>query len=91
MIYRRTQRFHESFKRLPAAIQEKAKKAFTLFRDNPRHPSLQTKKMKGHENIWEGRVDQGYRFFYRYDNDEKTGESICVFYEIGPHEIESRQ
>jgi mRNA-degrading endonuclease RelE of RelBE toxin-antitoxin system len=87
MIYRRTRRFKKSFQRLPQHIQEKAIKAFSLFKDDPRHPSLRIKKMQGVENIWEGSVDISYRFTFHFDVDEQSGETICVFRNIGPHDI----
>ena len=34
-----------------------------------RHPSLQTKKIKGHENRWEGRVTLHYRFTFTIEGD----------------------
>jgi hypothetical protein len=40
MIYRRTERFKKSFATLPRHIQEKAIKAFSLFKQDPGHPSL---------------------------------------------------
>lgn len=86
MKYVRAKRFHKSYKRLPSHIQEKAKKAFSLFKENPRHPSLFIKKMKGKENVWEGRVDEFYRFIFRYFTDPNTGETMCTFTDIGPHD-----
>lgn len=90
MRYIRTRRFHKSYSRLPAHIQEKAKKAFSLFRDNPRHPSLVIKKMKGKKDIWEGRVDEFYRFIFRYLTNIETGETYCAFTDIGPHDPTER-
>ncbi|MGH6689815.1 MAG: hypothetical protein ACREF4_03930 [Gammaproteobacteria bacterium] len=37
--------------------------------DNPRHPSLQIKTMKGYENRWEGRVSLHYRFTFTIETD----------------------
>lgn len=45
MIYRRTERFRKSFKRLPRHIQEKAVKAFSLLQADLGHLSLGVKKM----------------------------------------------
>jgi mRNA-degrading endonuclease RelE of RelBE toxin-antitoxin system len=86
MKYIRTKRFHKSYKNLPFHIQEKAKKAFSLFKDNPYHPSLFIKKMKGKENVWEGRVDDFYRFIFHHSTDPDTGEKVCVFTDIGTHD-----
>jgi mRNA-degrading endonuclease RelE of RelBE toxin-antitoxin system len=87
MIYRRTARFKKSFQELPNHIKEKAAKAFFLFQENPRHPGLGIKKMEGHQDVWEGRIDRGYRFTFHYDKDPQTGEGICIFRNIGTHNI----
>lgn len=87
MIYRRTERFRKSFATLPKHIQEKAAKAFSLFQRDPNHPSLVVKKMKGKAGVWEGRVDETYRFTFHYDKDHVKGDTVCVFRNIGPHDI----
>ncbi len=95
MIYRRTGRFKTAYDQLPKAIQEKAIKAFALFKENPRHPSLVIKKVKGVEGRWEERIDQFYRFTFQYlDNpsydptyDDESKKTICLFRNIGRHEI----
>ena len=86
MIYCRSERFRKSFKTLPRHIQEKAVKAFSLFKQDPGHPSLGVKKMEGKEGIWEGRVDVFYRFTFHYEYD-LSGERVCLFRNIGPHDI----
>jgi hypothetical protein len=40
MRYVRTKRFKKAAAKLPREIQAKAAKAFMLFKENPRHPSL---------------------------------------------------
>ncbi len=87
MIYRWEARFKKAYKTLPKEIQEKADKAFLLFVQNPRHPSLRVKKMQGYEGIWECRVDRSYRITFEYDKDDESGESICRFRNIGTHDI----
>ena len=86
MIYRRTERFRRAFKNLPSDIQEKVFKAFGVFKQNPRHSSLMIRKMYSLEEIWEGRIDQQYRFTFHYDMDEITGEAICIFRNIDSHD-----
>jgi len=87
MIYHRSERFKRSFKALPRDVQEKAIKAFSLFKQNPWHPSLGVKRIKGTDKVWEGRVDAFYRFTFHYEDDPLTGERICLFRNIGRHEI----
>lgn len=99
MIYRRTGRFRSAYAQLPKETQEKAVKAFELFQENPRHPSLVIKKVKGVEDIWEGRIDRFYRFTFQYmDNpafdpmrDDEAKKTICLFRNIGRHEIVDRE
>jgi len=57
MIFRRTERFLEAFRALPADLQKKTLKALMLFGQNQRHPSLRVKKVQGRDSIWEVRVD----------------------------------
>jgi hypothetical protein len=44
MIIVKTERFKKEFAALPSDIQERARKQFALFLQNPRHPSIQAKK-----------------------------------------------
>ncbi len=85
MKYARTERFKKAAAKLPRETQAKAAKAFKLFKDNPRHPSLGVKRVQGMPEVWEGRIDLNYRFTFHYEGD------VCVFRNIGPHEIVERE
>ena len=74
-------RFRRAFSTLPGPIRERAKKQLALFSHDPRHPSLQTKKMEGWPNIWEGRITRGWRFTFSKDGNTYT------LRRIGPHNI----
>ncbi len=87
MIYQATPRFKKASRALPRPIKRKASKAFALFKENPRHPSLGVKKIRGTENLWEGRIDRSYRFTFEYLEDPESGELICVFRNVGRHDI----
>lgn len=55
---------------LPKTIQKKADKQFAYLLENHQHPSLNIKKYQGFEDLWQGRIDKGYRFyFYIIDPD----------------------
>jgi mRNA-degrading endonuclease RelE of RelBE toxin-antitoxin system len=82
--YRRTAQFKAAFDKLPSEIQQKVYKAFSLFQQNPHHPSLVVKQIRGLPGVWEGRIDIRYRFTFHYEED------ICVFRNIGPHNILER-
>ena len=90
MKFRKSKRFQRSFDQLPAGIREKARKAFTQFKQQPRppfYPSLVIKKIQGSINIWEGRIDSFYRFTFEILIE--NGETIYCFRNIGPHDITS--
>lgn len=56
-----TRTFDRAFDKLPRDIREAAGKKITLLRRNPRHSSLQSKKIAGVNNIREVAVAPGYR------------------------------
>ena len=85
MRYVRTERFKKAAARLPREVQAKAAKAFVLFKENPRHPSLGVKRVQGISGVWEGRIDIRYRFTFHYEGD------LCVLRNIGPHVIVERE
>jgi mRNA-degrading endonuclease RelE of RelBE toxin-antitoxin system len=76
-----TRPFDDDYKALPESIKYLADKQFALLLENPRHPSLRVKKIKGHPNIWEGRVTKSYRFTFQI-----SGE-IYIMRRIGTHDI----
>ena len=86
MIYRRTMRFKNAYQALPKPVQSKVAKAFLMFQEDPTHPSLGIKKIRGYGEIWEGRVDLQYRFTFHYEKHPRTGEAICVFRNVDNHD-----
>jgi hypothetical protein len=56
-----TQGFWRSFAGLPPDVQQEARRAYRLFRDNPAHPSLRFKKLEGEDQIYSARIGPGYR------------------------------
>ena len=61
---RLSKRFTKAYLRLPLEIRDKVKKALALLGENQRHPSLQTKSIKGARGFYEARVDRNYRMTY---------------------------
>jgi mRNA-degrading endonuclease RelE of RelBE toxin-antitoxin system len=59
-----SKRFTRAYLRLPPEIRAKLKKALELLEENPRHPSLQTKPIRGARGFYEARVDIHYRMTY---------------------------
>lgn len=54
----------KQYRALPKALQKKADKQFIYLVEDFRHPSLKVKKYQGYENLWQGRIDKGYRFYF---------------------------
>jgi mRNA interferase RelE/StbE len=72
--------FKEKISSFSAEIKNLIRKKLDLFVDNPKHPSLQSKKIQGTEYIFESRINHSIRFTWQY-----MGESI-VLRNIGPHD-----
>ena len=72
-----TNRFKKAYQKLPTHIQQKVKKALRFLDENPRHPSLQIEKIKGRpDNIYEGRVDEKYRFSFQFEGADKILRNV---------------
>jgi mRNA-degrading endonuclease RelE of RelBE toxin-antitoxin system len=74
-----TKLFIRDYQNLPWEIQLQTDKQLELLLINPLHPSLQTKKMKGKKDIWEGRITQSIRFSFKIEKD------IYILRRVGPH------
>jgi hypothetical protein len=79
MQSRTTRQFRRLFSRLPFAVQQDARRAFSLFRSNPAHPGLQFKKLEGEDNIYSVRIGLDYRALAVMKKDR------IVWYWIGNH------
>lgn len=76
-----TERFRKDYEGLPQRLQRRLEKALGLLLQNPRHPSLQIKKMKGYENRWEARVTLHCRFTFTVEGD------TYVLLPVGTHDL----
>ena len=81
MTLRFTARFAADYHVLPRQLRQQVDKALGLLLENPRHPSLQVKKMQGYDNRWEGRVTLHYRFTFSIDDD------AYVLLRVGTHDL----
>ena len=62
-------------------MREQARAAYRLFRNNPRHPGLNFKRIHGKEQYVSARVGRSYRGV-----GILTGSDEVVWFWIGPHE-----
>ena len=81
MKLRPTPDFTEQYEKLTPSIQKRTDEKLQLLLIDPRHPSLQIKKMRGFEGIWEGRISRNYRFTFQIEGD------TYILRKIGKHEI----
>jgi hypothetical protein len=68
--------FWEAYGRLPESVRALADKNYALLKENPRHPSLQLKKVG---RFWSVRVGSRYRALAVEDNQN------LVWFWIGSH------
>jgi len=66
-MHRTTQRFWRCFEELPYAVQQVARKNFSLLKNNPSHPSLQFKPVG---KFWSARVGADHRALARKDGSD---------------------
>jgi len=76
--------YSDSFKKNVSdlSFEEKVilKVKLTLMFQNPRHPSLRTKKIQGHKNIFESTITMGIRITWQY-----MKKDAILLRKIGPH------
>jgi mRNA-degrading endonuclease RelE of RelBE toxin-antitoxin system len=72
MQIRLTESAQKQLVALEKPLQKKVRKQFAYLLTDIRHPSLDIKKYQGTDDLWQGRIDKGYRFY---------------FYIISPHYI----
>ena len=56
-----TEQFRTLFTGLPADVQKQARSKFSMWLDNPHHPSLHFKKVSPNEPVWSVRINRSYR------------------------------
>jgi len=78
MKVRRTSSFLKDYRRLPTEIQDRVNKQLLFLIENPRHPSLRLKKLKGTDK-YEIRISRGYRLTLRFV------EQIIELRRVGTH------
>jgi hypothetical protein len=76
---RASSRFWRAFERLPSHVQAKARQAHALWIEDPRHPSLQFKKVHDLYNIFSARNDLNWRALCVKEAD------VFIWFWIGTH------
>lgn len=81
MELRPTKRFTKSLKRLDDQSRKAVKKAMMLLLENPHHPSLRTRKMEGHDSIFEASANMDIRITFHYEKPD-----VLVLRNCGHHD-----
>ena len=76
MNIRFTESARKDYQSLPETIKVRARKQLDLLLTDLRHPSIRTKKYDESNDIWQGRVNRSYRFYFQIDGDTYTILSI---------------
>lgn len=84
MISHTTKRFRAALADLPAPIRAQARTAYTLFKQNPAHPSLRFRQVHPTHPIFSARINRDYRAV----GIRKTNRIIWFW--IGPHDAYER-
>ncbi|MGI9175123.1 MAG: hypothetical protein ACR2GR_07385 [Rhodothermales bacterium] len=71
--------FWKAYRGLPENVRQQARAAYRLFAEDPRHPSLQFKRVSQRRPVYSARINIDYRVL-----GVRDGEEIVWFW-IGPH------
>ena len=77
-----TERFRKHYKILTALEKKQFQNKLSLFTENPFHPSLRTKRIKGADGLFEFSVNMDIRVIWFYD-----GPDLVALIDIGHHSI----
>jgi plasmid maintenance system killer protein len=67
-----TDRFLRSYQQAPSAIQRAFDRRAVFLQEDLRHPSLRAKKYDATRDIWQARVNGGWRVYFQLKGDSYT-------------------
>jgi hypothetical protein len=62
-----TERFRRSYSDAPLRVQKQCDKQLGLLAQDLRHPSLRAKKYDAARDIWQGRINAAWRFYFKIE------------------------
>jgi addiction module RelE/StbE family toxin len=77
--------FEKMLKKLTPELQKKTKRKIELLANNPSHPSLRSKPIKGAPGIYEASIDMNYRMTY-----ERLPGDVLRLRVIAKHDVALR-
>lgn len=75
-------RFKKSYKKLTVREQKLVQDKIMILSENPLHPSLRVKRIKGTADLFECSVNMDIRVIWYYEGDE-----IILLLDVGHHDI----
>ncbi len=77
-----TDRFKKHYSRLSSSEKKQFQNKLTVFSQNPLHPSLRTKRIRGTDDLFEFSVNMDIRVIWFYEND-----ALVALVDIGHHDM----
>ena len=74
-----TERFRKSYESAPPDVQRAFDRKAAFLLAELRHPSLRAKKDDEASDIWQARVNEGWRFYFTIEGD------VYVILDLIPH------
>lgn len=75
--FRVSPNFKKVLKRKEKPIRDAVGECIRQLAENPKHPGLQTHKMKGKNGVWEAYVDAGNRVTFHWDDGTIVLRNNC--------------
>ena len=75
-----TERFRKQYEQLPERIKKVAVESYEIWKENPKHPSLQFKKIHSKKFIYSVRITLGWRALGVLENN------VMIWFWIGSHD-----
>lgn len=69
MNYRTSKYFDREFEKFAPSVQKAFRKQAAFLLEDIRHPSLRAKKFNETEDVWQARVNDNVRFYFRIEFD----------------------
>ena len=77
-------RFRRDYKKLTSQSQKRINQAFLQMERDLEHPSLETKKLKGTNSIWEARASKSLRITFNLKG------KLIILRTVGEHKVLNR-
>ena len=77
-----SKRFHKHYQKLQTEEKKRVKHKIKLLFENPLHPSLRSKRIKGTVDLFECSVNMDLRIIWYYE-----GRDIVMLLDVGHHDL----